>query len=425
VLAFLKKIEHYYPFSVLGSLAAVAAVWLFVLFIKTSNPLSLAFSSGLAALLAALSVLGRLYAARVKRAVVEWDSSQPLTADSLGASQFVNLEGVSLFPFFNLHFRLTGTLTAGRGAVIRVSEEHALVRPKEGRIPVPLYFPLSGVLRARGSFLFRDILGLTRVNFGREDKREISVLPPGVPASEMKEIVTNQGFEDSIKKRSQDEERYFMREYVPGDRIRDINWQASARLNELITKIAPVTQEQTKTIAVFFRNLKKTAGGSLESIVHLNRLKSLLLSFLRRVKSEGREYVFNVYGATGRFVLETEEDIERFGRQLAGWDYAPAPAQSEYDPNIGEMFVFSTQYDGELPAFLALFTRARITAVQTVSVNARERGPHARFRLFVPFHAALIPGRFVFVKEPRARIAPPGGFANVTYERDPIEIRLI
>jgi hypothetical protein len=424
VLSFLKKIAYVYPFSTLGSLAAIAGVYLFIVFVNTANPMSLVFSVGFIATLAALTVMGRLYARRARRAVVEWDSSQPLTADSLETGQSVNMEGVSLFPFFNLHFQLTGALKVGRGAYIRVREEHPLIRPKAGRIPVPLYFPLAGVLNAKGRFFFRDILGLTRTNFGREDEREISVLPPGVPSSKVKEIVTNQGFEDSIKKRSQDEERYFMREYVPGDRIRDINWKASARLNELITKIAPVTQEQTKTIAVFFRNLRQAPDATLESVVHLNRLKSLLLSFLRHVKSSAKEYVFQVVGATGRFLLETEEDIERFGVQLAGWDYAPAPSSSEYDPNIGEMFVFTTQYDRDLAAFLALFERAQVTAVQTVSVNGREREAHALFRLFVPFHASLVPGRFAFAREARARVVPPGPLKNVVYERDPIEIRL-
>jgi hypothetical protein len=424
VRSFLRKIVHYYPFSTLGTIAAAAGIYLFIAFIRTANPLSLVFSAGFIVTVTALAVIGRLYAARVARAVVEWDSSQPLVADTLETGQFVNLEGVSLFPFFNLHFRLTGSLKVGRGAFIQVREEHPLIRPKEGRIPVPLFFPLSGILSAKGSFLFRDLLGLTRTHFGRSDSREISVLPPGIGSAKMKEIVTNQGFEDSVKKRSQEEERYFMREYVPGDRIRDINWKASARLNELITKIAPVTQEQTKTIAVFFRNIKPKPGETLTSVAHLNRLKSLLLSFLRHVKRSSREYIFHVIGASGKFILETEDDIERFGLQLAGWDYAPAPSASEYDPNIGEIFVFSTQYDRELASFLALFERARVTAVQTISVTQRERAAHSLFRMFVPFHAALLPGRFIFNRESPVRVIPPGAMKNVVYERDLIEIRL-
>jgi hypothetical protein len=142
------------------------------------------------------------------------------------------------------------------------------------------------------------------------------------------------------------------------------------------------------------------------------------------VKRSSREYIFHVIGASGKFILETEDDIERFGLQLAGWDYAPAPSASEYDPNIGEIFVFSTQYDRELASFLALFERARVTAVQTISVTQRERAAHSLFRMFVPFHAALLPGRFIFNRESPVRVIPPGAMKNVVYERDLIEIRL-
>jgi hypothetical protein len=118
VRSFLRKIVHYYPFSTLGTIAAAAGIYLFIAFIRTANPLSLVFSAGFIVTVTALAVIGRLFAARVARAVVEWDSSQPLVADTLETGQFVNLEGVSLFPFFNLHFRLIGSLKVGRGAFI-------------------------------------------------------------------------------------------------------------------------------------------------------------------------------------------------------------------------------------------------------------------------------------------------------------------
>jgi hypothetical protein len=170
-------------------------------------------------------------------------------------------------------------------------------------------------MRAKGRYFIRDIFGLTRTSFGKEDARELAVLPASIPSLRMKDIVTSQGFEDSIKKRSQDEERYFMREYIPGDRLRDI------------------------------------------------------------------------------------------------------------DRSAGEIFVFTTQYDGSLAAFLAEFPRAKATVVQTFTASRKEKARHALFRLFVPFRAALIPGAFIFRKEKRPKTTAHGHSKNMIWERDLLEIR--
>jgi hypothetical protein len=190
----------------------------------------------------------------------------------------------------------------------------------------------------------------------------------------------------------------------------------------LITKIAPVTQEQTKTIAVFFRNINPNHNDGLPAIVHLDRCKGLLLSFLLHVKRTSKEYVFQVVTAQDKFVLETEEDIERFANELAAWEYSPAPSVSEYDRSIGEIFVFTTQYDTDLDAFLGIFEHARVTVVQTVSVGKNDRTPHSSFRLLVPFRPALVPGRFIWRKEKAVRPPTIGSRANVVYERDPIAV---
>ena len=425
MLPLFKKLTHYYPLTLLGTAVTAAGGGLMAVFIRTNNPLSLVFSVGFLAVVAAAVVFGRVHAGRMNRAVLEWDSSDTLTAQTRDTMQYINLEGPSIFPLFNLHFRLDGKMKVGHEAWIRIHEEQAVIKKKGNRVPLYFYFPLSGVLYARGSFLFRDILGLTRAAFGRVDSRELPVMPAGAGNRKLEDIVSSQGYEESVKKKSQDEERYFMREYMPGDRLRDINWKATSRLSQLITKIAPVTQEQTRTIAVFFRNIKPDPRCGLEAVVHLHRCRGLVLSFLRYVKRSSRDYVFQVVTAQDKFLLETEEDIERFGKALVSWEYCPAPSVSEYDRNIGEIFVFSTQYDRDLPAFLGLFERARVTAVQTVSVRKNERSPHSRFRLLVPFTPALLPGPFAWRKDPAVRLTTPLQAKHIVYERDLINVGLL
>jgi hypothetical protein len=421
---FLERVIHFYPFSFLGTAVFACGIFLLVFFITSANPLSLIFSAGFLFITILSAVMGRLNALALRTAVIEWDSSLPLVSDSVDCHQIIHMENALAFPFFNLHFCLAGKLKVGRTSSIHIREEHPLIPRKSMKIPYPLYFPLAGILTARGSYVIRDIFGLSRAGFGEYQTRTITVLPPGVPSLALKDIVTNQGFEESIKKRSQDEERYFMREYMPGDRLRDINWKATSRLSKLITKIAPMTQEQTKSVFVFFRNIKESLFESFEAVVHLNRAKSLLLSFLRQVKQAGKEYVFQVITAEDKYVLETEEDIERFSIDLAGLEYEPVAALEDYDRNIGEVFVFTTQYDTGLGHFLALFPRVRATVMQTVTASKNDKSEHSVFRFFAPFRASLIPGSFIFRKEKRPRIGTWSGHKDIVHERDLIEIRL-
>ena len=102
------------------------------------------------------------------------------------------------------------------------------------------------------------------------------------------------GFDTTQRARTSDEEQYFMREYMPGDRMKDINWKATSRLGELITRISPITQEQTQELHVVLRRYRRRGGETLTAVLHLDFIKSWLLTFLRVVKQHHPEYVFVV-----------------------------------------------------------------------------------------------------------------------------------
>ncbi|RPJ06303.1 MAG: DUF58 domain-containing protein, partial [Spirochaetaceae bacterium] len=219
----------------MGTVLFIAGTGLLIAFFTTRNPSSLVFSILFLFVVTGCVITGQITARRLAGSVFEWDSRVPMIAGIVNLPQFVFADRHGTPPFFRTYFMLRGRLRTGKTAVFYLNREQVLVFDKQGRAVISFSFPLSGMLEARNTFFVRDFLGISRAAFGMEEKRELPVLPPGSGDQKLKDMVSSMGFEDSVKKRSQDLERYFMREYIPGDRLRDINWKASNRLATLIT----------------------------------------------------------------------------------------------------------------------------------------------------------------------------------------------
>jgi len=425
MIAVLKKIAYYYPFSVLGTLLFVADCLLIGSLMQAANPVNLLATSALSLLLLSLVVLARTLALRLKGLLLTWETHQPLLADDLRSSLTFYLKGLRLWPFFYLHFRLTGSLQVGKKARLWIFEEQPLIPDQDGKATYQIYFPLAGKFKAQGQFILRDLLGLCRIRLREAERRELAILPATFLTKPVTDVVTNQGFEESLRKRVQDEERYFMREYVPGDRLRDINWKATARLAKLITRVTPLTQEKTQAVVVFWRNLCSQGKESLESIVVLNRLKSLLFSFLLQFRQEGRECVFQVYCARDSYLLETEEEIWYFAQALAGMSLEPYFNLNTYDQNLSEFFVFTSTYDTELGFFLNLFPKAKSRVVQVCPVaKVKDQTAITRYRFFDPFRASILPGGFILNRKRNLATSAPLAGPQLSLERDLMSITL-
>jgi hypothetical protein len=227
--------------------------------------------------------------------------------------------------------------------------------------------------------MIRDLFGLTRARYGDDpargfDERMLMVQPASWSPKGIPPIEPSVGLEEKSRRRTSDEERYYMREYMPGDRFRDINWKVSSRLNELITRISPLTQERTTVLEVVFRNFRDPAPESVESLAHLNVIKSWLVSFLRRMKSDHPEVQFRVQTATAVELLTTEEEIERFAWELASEFFSGESSVPPLDSAPGELFVFSTPFDLRLPRFLATQSHSRVHLFRTAfPLNGKSR----------------------------------------------------
>ncbi len=370
----LARAGRLYPLTAAGTLVAAAAFFLLGRGLALANPYAVFLALLAVVVLAILILAGRLQAAACARRQFQWDSSGPLFARHPGSEQAIHAPELRLLPFFRVQFRFSGRLRVGRGAAVRLAR--SLSFSSAGKHPLPLHLPLCGELAARGRFSVRDLFGLARSPFGEEPQRSLTVLPAWITPEPPRLVEPAGGFEDKSLRKSSEEEKYFMREYQPGDRFRDINWKVSSRLQELITRISPVTQEKTRLLAVDFRHFRDEGSESLESVLHLDYLKSWLLAFLRGLKAGNERLQFRVRTGAGIELLATQEDIERFAEQLSGLCYQSDPGTGPEE--AGELFVFSTPFDRGLPLFLASRPQARAQVFRTVRGQAGAAAPVAQ-----------------------------------------------
>ena len=406
----LRSLVLYYPLTLAGSLLLAASLYLLGRGLALDNPYGVLLALVALLILAVLSLAARLQAGAYGRRHVHWhwDSSAPLFARRAGLAQELITDPLHTLPFFRVHFAVKGTLKVGRRATLRIQREIAFAQGT--RHPIDLYFPVCGLLSCTGRYAVRDIFGLSRARFGGELLRKLSIQPASFAQKSIPMPEPSVGFEDTSRKRSSDEEKYYMREYLPGDRFRDINWKVSSRLDELITRISPVTQEKTTVLPVIVRNFRDRETETLESVLHLNIMKSWLMAFLRVMKQEHPEMQFRITAANGGWLLQSDEEIERFGWELPGVFFQKEAGSVIQTPPEEELFVFSTAFDRGLPAFLSSQPQARQYVFRTVTAGHGEDREGIPVALFQGAPACL-PASWVLRREPRLeapRVASPG-----------------
>jgi hypothetical protein len=309
-----------------------------------------------------------------------WKPPAPLLANALEETLITGL-AVPVPWFFRLHFAVRGRFfpAGGRQSCPVLAETSA---PRKGPARLSMDFPLSGTFQGEGSCRLRDIFGFFSFPCGLPQRRSLAVRSAPCRKGSFR-ISAHSGAEDRRNKSASDEERYYMREYAPGDRFRDINWKSSERIDTLITRISPDNQEKISRIEVHFRNYgppgRASKGGALKSrffksqasksqaslrdLWLLDRAKARLTQFLRSVREEQASYVFHVRAAEGFWDIEDQEDLEAFLDELAGLPFSPprnedsgsalaGSSTGSSTGSSGELYVFSTACDAGLPAFL-------------------------------------------------------------------------
>jgi uncharacterized protein (DUF58 family) len=418
-----RQVIYYYPLTLAGTILFTASIIVLVSSRTNANRYGLVLSLLACAALLVLSLAGRLQGARYGRGRFQWDSGKPLYAGFEETEQRAWAEGVRPLVLYRLHFRIDGRLVVGTTAFMRVSREGSF--SGEEPLIVGLSFPLAGVFHARGSLHLRDMFGLTRARFGTDEYRNLFVQPAPFGGRRPSPIEAVGGLEESQRRRRSDEERYYMREYIPGDRLRDINWKSSDRLAQLITRVSPHTQEKTRLISILFRNHRDPRRETVESIAHLSQLKSLLLSFLREVKREHPEYQFLVHTGAGHRRLETDEQIDRFSQELSGLFFEPDQSLNQIDPNVNELFVFTTPYDKNIGRVAAQYPRASMRIFRTAALQEGDEGASTLTLFGIPGRGPF-PGTWILFRDrklPNPSIGVASG-TGVTVDEYPLRVEL-
>ena len=411
---FWQRVAFYYPFTTTGTLLFLAALYLAGYTFGTLNVFSAIFSGLSLFLLFVLVLDGRLQSLRLREPDVVWENSGPLVARMPDAKQRLHLGTVQPHYFYRFHFVIRGPFEAGRGVRFLLREEGASSRGSE--IEIPLYFPVAGVARVRGRMYLKDVFGLTRVRLGRDQHRSLYVQPPLLPGKSPMRFRNAASFESTRRQQNADEEKYYMREYQPGDRLKDLNWKASFRIGEMITRIAPKSPEESRLLHVEFRNFSTTELDSPAALLHLNFLKSWLLAFLSQVKREYPEFHFRVVTAREVFLIESETDLHNFATQTAMIHYVRGGVLPQ-TTSATEKFIFTGPYDKALTGSL----QAGVVYNVFRTIDARRAGsqpqPQTKPRpvRFLPLeHRVPYPGWWLFRRDKKdatlaAAPSVPGG----------------
>jgi hypothetical protein len=334
--------------------AVIAAVLLiFIRSLIARNAYEIALSSAVLLVWHTLFFTGLWNVRRFSLLDPDWKPPSPLTADT-GVETLVTGLNAAAPVFFRFHFIVSGRFFpqgAGHGCPFRAGTS---VPRQGGAARLPVNFPMGGLLHGEGQCFLRDIFGFFSFRCGLSRRHLLRVRSSPCGDTNFR-LNPQSGAEDRRNKTSSDEERYYMREYAPGDRFRDINWKSSERIDTLITRISPDNQEKVSRIEVYFRNFGPAGGGaSLGDLWLLDRAKARLAWFLRRVMGEEAARVFHIRAASGGWEIHDTDELEAFLEELAGLTFAPdRNGELGEAPLSGEMYVFSTACDAGLAGFIS------------------------------------------------------------------------
>ena len=316
---FLRTIEYYYPWSFLGTLCFGVALYLAGYALSSSNLYALLIAVPLLFFMLAQLLFIRLWLLRQGEAELIWDGTQQLTAQTPTSELRLQLSAANPPYFFRYHFAITAQLKCSRRSRFYYREEAA--SSANGNIRLPLYFPLCGTLNLKSKLLIRDILGFTRIRLAVSQERNFVVRPPLLEGLNIAPHYSSKRLENNQNRFQADEEKFYMREYVAGDRLKDINWKSSLRLGEMITRYASQSPKEQKLVHIEFRNVNAQKNDSLLALMHLNALKSWLLTFLTQMHRNNADHQFLVESAQTSNLLHDAQDVSNFADILAPIEY--------------------------------------------------------------------------------------------------------
>ena len=371
----IKKVGYYYPFTIPGTVSFGLIMYLIGAGYTQKNPYALFLSFAGLLLLTILIVLTRIQAYRLGKEQLIWDASTAMYAAKEGGMERFYTGGFTAWFFFRVHVCLRGKLVLGDGVSFRVLREHSFTG--EGALELPLDFPCTGTYVGEAVYSIKDVFGLVRARAGIPIARSIPVQPSLLPGEIPVHIQISGGEDDTQPRKSSDEEKYYQREYIPGDRFRDINWKATSRIGEMFTRISPVTEEQTKLVLVDFRHFSPELRFTRDHAAHIEYVKRWCVSFLWKVKNKQPEFQFIVHTGYGAFAVETSADVQRLSIGMSGLFFMHDPGLQKDLSGIGDVYVFTTPFDSSLKRALQEYSGKRVN-IMTTAFQPRQKKAEMR-----------------------------------------------
>ncbi len=388
-----KKFIFYFPLSWLGFFLILISMYLLGTGYGSGNLYALIISLLSFILLILLLIVGYVLKLRFNDALISIETGKKIT------SRFENqilpfiVDCPSVPFFFLFYIQIKGKLYAGREASFSCFFESSFKTSSEQSITVevPVYFPFCGNFDFETKVFIKDIFGILKIPLKKTEKNQILIFPPLFTEKASIQLLYSSAQESLRKIQTSDEEKYFMREYIPGDRLKDINWKSSIKINDLITRISPLSLEESPLIHLEIRPYHYKKNDGLQAILELNFLKSWILSFIKKLQSEHPNYKFHIHTGKEILLIENDQDFFEFEKKLTVLQFLnqEQPVETSY---AMEKFIFSTGFDKKIGYFFKQ-TKSKLIVFRVV------RGEKRKVKLYPFIQFSILPGWWIFRRE--------------------------
>ena len=229
---------------------------------------------------------------------------------------------------------------------------------RNGIIKFSYMFNSPGTLDVNRECFLEDIFGLIRIPCSEIENTVVRIVP-GPPEKAYRN--SRDSMSSLVKNKKPDEndyEKILMREYMRGDRSRDINWKASSKSNTIYTRIAPGNDNEIKKINIVYAADPELFKNDIYSGFLIHRFFREYFRFFINDLFNIENYKFNIFINALKISADNRNTLDSVYRELS-------------KPEIGNDFE-KTIHDNDTEGSFIIFceNRNKIEDLKPVFINA-------------------------------------------------------
>ena len=191
------------------------------------------------------------------------------------------------------------------------------ISDRSGIIESGFRLKTPGIIDAESIYCLEDIFGLMRIPCAGKEIISIPVIP-GLPDNAVRNIKDSMSsFVKNKKPDENDFEKILMREYIRGDRSRDINWKASSKSNTIFTRIAPGNDNEVKQINIVYCSDPDLFGESVYQGFLVFRFFREYFRFYLNSLLTAENYKFSVFINSKNITVADINGLNAVNRELS------------------------------------------------------------------------------------------------------------